>query len=169
MRMEANLSILFFFIYSISIAQTTCPCCTEQHDAFDFWEGDWIVYDTLGNQIGENTITSLENNCILNEHWRGAQGSTGRSYNYYDNTDSTWNQLWIDNGGNNLKLKGHAANNVMVMKSGLIQGRSSMYANRITWTLLDDKSVRQVWEIIDADGQVLSTAFYGIYKKRIDK
>jgi len=39
------------------IAQTDCACCTETHKQFDFWLGDWIVLDTLGNEVG--TVSQL--------------------------------------------------------------------------------------------------------------
>ncbi|MBK7967386.1 MAG: hypothetical protein IPK10_20365 [Bacteroidetes bacterium] len=91
------------------MAQSPCACCTENHKAFDFWVGDWMVFDTSGNKIGENKIDKIEGNCIINEHWIGGKGNTGSSYNFYDATDSTWNQLWIDSQGGNLVLKGKAS------------------------------------------------------------
>lgn len=115
------------------IAQNPCACCTENHKAFDFWVGDWMVYGTSGNKIGENKIDKIERNCILNEHWIGGKGGSGSSYNYYDTTDSTWNQLWIDNQGGNLILKGKASTHKMILKSKIQKGkRGNMFCNRIT-------------------------------------
>lgn len=148
-------------------AQNICPCCSDQHQLFDFWAGDWLVFDTSGTQVGENTIVKLENGCILNEHWRGAQGGTGRSYNYYDNADSTWNQLWIDNQGSNLNLKGKGTPGSMILESDLQPGkRVDYYFNRITWSANENGTVRQLWEILDKEGNVLSTAFDGLYRKK---
>jgi len=145
----------------------TCPCCTSYHQQFDFWVGDWKVYNKAGQLVGENTITKLENGCILNEHWRGATGSTGRSYNYFNLTDSTWNQLWIDNSGSHLELKGEAKPNQMILQSKLTKGQKvSEYYNRISWTKNEDNSVTQLWEILDKDFNVLSVAFEGIYRKK---
>lgn len=70
-------------------AQGDYPCCTEGHQAFDFWVGDWLVTDTTGTIRGKNTIQRVEDGCVLLEHWRGATGSTGRSLNYYDRTTAT--------------------------------------------------------------------------------
>lgn len=151
----------------IVVAQDDCACCTEYHSEFDFWVGDWQVYDTLGNLVGENTIEKLESNCIVSEHWRGAKGLTGRSYNYFNTSDSTWNQVWIDSGGNHLELKGTAAKGKMVLKSELLKGtRIDFYANRITWSENDDGTVTQLWEILDKNDAVLSVAFKGIYKRK---
>ena len=100
---------LALFCCNLVYSQTTpCACCTEKHQQFDFWVGEWVVFDTTGTKVGENTIEKLENDCILSEYWRGASGSTGRSYNYYNALDDTWNQTWIDNNGGSLVLKGKA-------------------------------------------------------------
>ena len=92
----ARVFILLGFLLLLqnqSISKTNGHCCTKQHQLFYFLVGDWIGFDTLGNQIGENTITKLEDNCILSEHWRSSGRSTGRSYNYFNAADSTWNLL----------------------------------------------------------------------------
>ena len=150
-----------------AFAQDDCACCSEYHHQFDFWVGEWIVYDTAGNVVGENTISKLEKGCIISEHWRGAQGTTGRSYNYFNPSDSSWNQVWIDSNGSNLVLKGKAQPGIMKMKSELLPGQKvDWYYNQITWTRNPDNSVTQLWEILDKDENVLAVAFRGIYKKK---
>ncbi len=157
----------FMLLAPALMAQNSCACCTENHSAFDFWVGDWMVYDTSGNKIGENKIDKIEGNCILNEHWIGRKGNTGSSYNYYDSNDSTWNQVWIDNQGGNLILKGHASTHKMILKSKFQKGPSgNLYCNRITWTLNTDGSVTQRWDITNENDDLLSVSFIGIYRKK---
>jgi hypothetical protein len=159
------LTVFLFSQYAFS--QTTCACCTESYKQFDFWIGEWNVYDTAGNKIGENLITKLENDCLISEHWTSVTGNTGRSFNYFDNNDSTWNQTWVDNQGTNLVLKGKAAPGKMILKSALQKGNSiDWYANKITWTRNADNSVTQVWEIVDKNDKTLSIAFKGNYKRK---
>ncbi len=148
-------------------AQDSCACCTADHGKFDFWVGEWEVQDTLGQVIGQNTIQKLEDNCILSENWRGAKGTTGRSYNYYDPTDSTWNQLWLDNSGTILKLKGYPATHQMVLKSTLLPGQKvDFFRHRITWTLNEDQTVTQQWDVVDQEDKLLQTVFVGIYHRK---
>lgn len=157
--------IILCFVSPFILAQTNCNCCSEEYSKFDFWLGDWNVYDTTGTLVGENTIVKLEDNCIVNEHWKGKGGVTGRSYNYYNQSDSTWNQLWLDNKGSSLELKGTAEEDKMILKSKLIKGKKvAWYANKITWTKNEDNSVTQIWEIVDENDKVLSVAFVGIYR-----
>jgi hypothetical protein len=163
------ITLLFtlFLFHNSSIAQGVCACCTDYHKQFDFWVGEWNVYDTSGNLLGENRIEKLEDNCILNEHWKGAKGYTGSSYNYFDLKDSTWNQVWIDGQGKSLVLQGSGSPNQMVMRSKLLKGKKvDWYYNRVSWTAKDDGSVEQLWELLDKEDKVLTTAFFGIYKRK---
>jgi hypothetical protein len=66
--------LAFFALTSTMKAQTNCACCNETHKQFDFWVGEWIVLDLLGNKVGENQISKIEENCIVSEHWKGAKG-----------------------------------------------------------------------------------------------
>lgn len=163
------LLVAFLFLgLSQSIAQTSenCSCCSSAHQQFDFWLGDWEVFDSQGNKIGENLIEKLENNCLITETWKAGNGSSGRSMNYYDTADETWNQLWVSSNGNILKLKGKGEPGKMILKSKLAQGKKGNYYNQITWSLNKDGSVTQYWEILDENGNFLSEAFKGIYRKK---
>ena len=152
---------------SQSFAQDTCPCCDDFHQQFDFWVGDWIVLDTAGNQVGTNTISKKESNCFLEEHWKSSQGSTGTSMNYFDKSDTTWNQLWIDNSGYVLKLKGVFDAGSMILKSDLNKGQKGVFFyNQIRWTKNSDGTVTQLWESYEENGKLIQTLFKGIYKSK---
>lgn len=144
-----------------------CACCTPFHQQFDFWLGDWTVIDTAGKYQGKNSIKKLENGCVLQENWTGAGTGTGTSYNYFDANDSTWNQVWIDNQGKALVLKGELIEGVMLMKSVLQPGEKvEQYYNQVSWTPNADGTVTQRWDVLNTDGIILSTLFLGIYTRR---
>jgi hypothetical protein len=165
--MKILYTALLFLLVSNLFAQTDCSCCDTFHKQFDFWIGDWTVLDTLGNKVGENQISKIEDNCIVLEHWKGAKGGTGTSMNYYDNSDSTWNQLWVDNKGSILKLKGRFTSGQMVLKSDMIKGQKvDYYYNQITWSQNEDGTVTQLWEIYDNTDKLLKMLFKGIYNKK---
>lgn len=160
-------TILLVLFTGNLLAQTNCSCCETTYKQFDFWVGNWSVTDTLGNTVGENNISKIEDNCIIIEHWKGATGSNGTSMNYYDKTDATWNQVWVDNNGNVLKLKGVFSSGKMILKSDLIKklDQKSFY-NQITWSKNDDGSVTQLWETYNEENKLLKTLFTGIYRKK---
>jgi len=157
------------FITSICLGQAEqCPCCTEQHAAFDFWVGTWEVTLPNGNIAGFNTIEKQQDGCMLQENWSGANGQyTGTSLNFYNRNTTQWEQLWIDNSGNPLKLKGNRVNNQMILSSDpFTQADGELYINRITWTLNEDGTVRQLWEVLK-DGTAVNVLFDGLYTKKM--
>lgn len=156
-------------VYAQSDEKPTCPCCTEAHQGFDFWVGDWVVFNDQGKIVGNNSITKDKtySNCVVREVWTAKGLSRGTSYNYYDRTDKTWNQVWIDNSGFSLTLKGNRVGNSMIMKSEILTGEKGNYYNQITWQLNEDESVTQTWDLFSEDGKLLQQAFKGIYKKTV--
>lgn len=168
MKKISYVLLVFLFAFSSVSGQSECKCCSEFHQQFDFWVGRWIVKDTTGNKVGENVISKLEGNCVVQEKWEGVSGTTGMSINYYDPLDDTWNQLWVDNGGNILKLKGVYDSNQMLLKSDLITINTQQYYNQIAWTPNDDGTVTQLWQTKDSNGNLLQTLFKGIYTRISD-
>jgi hypothetical protein len=167
--MKKTTAYLFFLLVLTATnvsSQTGCKCCDDGHRQFDFWIGDWIVKDTLGTVVGENRITKIEDGCVLKEQWTGTSGTTGTSMNYFDKSNKTWNQLWLDNGGNQLKLKGQLALGKMILRSEMEQTTDSNYYNQITWSKNEDGTITQLWEIFDASNQPLRTLFKGIYHRK---
>jgi len=165
-----NLSVIILllnFNYLISQNNESCACCTEDHKAFDFWIGDWTVYNSEGDIIGANKIVKKQDGCVLQENWTSSnQTNTGTSYNFFDSTDNIWNQVWISNTGNVLKLKGNLnSKGEMVLKSELVEDSKGDYYNQITWSKNKDSSVTQKWIIIDENGDILRDVFSGIYRR----
>ncbi|MEL6255765.1 MAG: hypothetical protein AAFR87_27415 [Bacteroidota bacterium] len=159
------LSQLFLSFTFAQTNATDCNCCSEAQKAFDFWIGDWVVYDTIGNKIGENKILSMQSHCVLQENW-ASLNSTGTSYNYYNKQDKSWNQLWVDNNGNPLVLKGSFQDGKMIMRDELSkQSNGQLAYNQISWEKQADGTVIQLWVVLDEDGKFLTQLFKGIYKK----
>lgn len=160
------INLLLIFTSSTYSQSNTCACCTNEYRKFDFWSGNWHVTSN-GQAAGTNNIYFIQDSCILMENWVGAGGTTGSSFNFYDKTDKTWNQLWIDNQGNKLKLKGQLDGNSMVMMSDpSINGNNQIVIHKITWTPLDNGDVRQLWESTQNGGKSWSVLFDGNYSKK---
>ena len=164
---------LLLFLTIVSFNQMTtqskksdqCNCCTEKHQQFDFWLGNWNVYNTNGKLIGTNTITKNYDGCMLKEEWVSAGSNRGTSTNYYNKDDDSWNQIWVDNSGYNLVLKGALTDGKMVLKSEVVKEKSGKHYNQITWTPNDDGTVTQLWEQFKTDGTIIKEVFKGVYKK----
>ena len=137
------------------------PCTAFEYRQFDFWLGDWEVRDASGKVAGRNEITSLHNGCLLFESWRGTGGVTGMSFNFYDAERRKWRQTWVDSTGGVLELEGVYADGRMLLAS---KPGDSM--DRVSWQLLPDGRVRQLWEASSDRGTTWKAAFDGYYQKK---
>lgn len=157
----------FFFTYSYLSFGQDCACCLEENRQFDFWIGDWEVFDTEGKKVGENLVHPIQSGCGLQENWT-SKTLTGTSYNFFNPADSLWHQIYIDNIGTVLELKGSYENGVMELVSESVlnsKGTFSWY-NRIRWSVEENGNVRQVWDIVTDKDSVLQVAFDGLYVQK---
>jgi hypothetical protein len=132
---------------------------------FDFWIGDWEVFQPDGKKAGENRITSIAGGCALLEAWTGRGGFSGNSLNRFDKDDKQWHQSWIDSMGGRLELAGGIEAGAMVMSSTSPHpdrpGITLM--QRISWSKNADGSVRQLWQNSEDGGRSWNTVFDGRY------
>lgn len=149
------------------------PCSAAEHRQFDFWLGEWQVFDPSGKQVGQSRIEAILNGCVLAEHWTSGGNppgaGDGRSFNLYNAQTGQWEQFWVDAQGGRLVLNGNFAAGSMVLsgqqpkadpKTGFAQ------RERITWTPNADGSVRQLWESSMDDGKTWTIAFDGQYRRK---
>lgn len=141
------------------------PCSSDQHRQFDFWIGKWTVTDR-GQVAGENDIQRILGGCALLENWTGAQGSVGKSLNFFDRVDGRWHQTWIDASGGALFLAGKYENGAMRLAGErAATAKSPAVRHRITWTPQPDGKVRQLWESSPVDQEEWTVQFDGLYER----
>jgi hypothetical protein len=139
------------------------PCGRAEAALFDFWLGDWDV-EAKGRVVGRNRITKILGGCTLLEEYSASGGAyEGKSFNYFDSSDSLWHQVWVDNGGTRLHLAGGFADGMMVM-SGERAARGQKVVDRISWTDNPDGTVRQLWELSKDKGATWKVLFDGLYR-----
>ncbi len=142
----------------LAVTEKLKPCNSSEHRAFDFWLGEWqVTTPSRPSWSATSSITLGNNGCSIHEHYVSQGGYTGNSINFYDATKKQWHQSWIDNQGGPLYLDG-----------GYSDGRMRLAdaSSRITWTLLEDGRVRQLWESTADEGKTWTVAFDGYYSRR---
>lgn len=140
------------------------PCSTAKYHQFDFWIGNWTVTSS-GQPAGTNSIHPILNDCALQENWQGTGGTTGTSFNIYDQATDKWHQTWIDDSGTLLQLDGGLQDGSMVMLGQRpAPDGNGMTTHRISWTPNPDGSVRQLWDA-SRDGETWTVLFDGLYQK----
>ncbi len=142
------------------VLDTLSPACTaSEHRAFDFWRGNWSVRVSSGGLAGTNLVHRLAG-CGIQENWRDASSGGGISLNMYDPRSDAWTQFYVASTGGSIELSGSLHGGAMVL-----QGPSGTVVDRITWSVLEDGRVRQLWERSTAGG-AFSTYFDGYYERR---
>ncbi len=168
MKMNLGGSFLALILASSAVAQTDTPvimCGSAEHHAFDFWEGTWRVTTPDGKHLGDNSLVKIQDGCILRENWRSATSPyTGTSYNFYNQKSAQWEQLWLDNQGGSLHMRGNRVDDKMIMTTEKVKNEDGdEQFNQITWTANADGTVRQEWLLITA-GQEDKVLFDGLYQ-----
>jgi hypothetical protein len=144
-------------------AAPPAPCADAASRQFDFWIGDWDVFNPEGRQVGTNRIALLYG-CVLHESWKAAKVVEGQSFNRYDADRGVWHQTWVDNTGSLLLLEGGLRDGAMVLSDATVPGRKAgAPVSEIRWTREGDGTVRQVWLTTSDGGKTWKTAFDGRY------
>ncbi|MDX1624181.1 MAG: hypothetical protein R3199_09385 [Gemmatimonadota bacterium] len=151
---------LLLLLAAAAHAQAPPDCSAPEHRQFDFWIGEWEVFDPEGEKVGENTITAIQDGCALREEWESVGDHAGTSLNFYDRDTGRWYQTWIANNGNDLHLTGGLEEDGTMVMESLLEGERR---DRITWIPADDGSVRQVWDVSIDGGETWKTGFEGRY------
>jgi hypothetical protein len=173
--MRTTTILLFTMLSATSAAaqtQTAQPqqpaapprCDTPEFRQFDFWVGDWVVVNG-GQELGRNRITLEEDGCVVHEHWTGAGGGTGQSFNFYDRRDGRWHQVWVSSWGGALNLSGALTDGAMRYTGLTRRPDGGTMEHRLSFTPNADGTVRQLWETSTDGGKTWSTAFDGTYRK----
>lgn len=153
---------LVLLVLPLKGQEAPVACDSEAHRAFDFWVGTWRVFDREGAHVGVNEIQRGEADCVITEAYKSVTSPfTGRSLNFLNPDTGKWEQLWVDNQGNYLHLYGGLQNGVMVLQGDHGKGENRR-TDKISWALLDDGRVRQLWERRQDTGE-WTTIFEGFY------
>jgi ketosteroid isomerase-like protein len=121
MKRATPTRILFASLYCICLsslfAQTSSHTCTSpEHRQFDFWIGNWDVFDTGGSTpVAHARIDSILDGCVLREDYRGIDGHVGQSFTIYDNHRKLWHQTWVTNRGELLEIDGNMEQGKIVL------------------------------------------------------
>jgi hypothetical protein len=164
--MKCSLAIAALVLAGPALAAQTPPPPPPESAQFDFWVGDWDVSAPDGKTAGENHIEKIGAGWGLSENWTGAGGGTGKSLNTWLPDKKQWRQFWVGNGGA-LELTGGLNSRGEMVLAGTTATTTGATMERITWTPNPDGSVRQYWQQSTDGGATWTTAFDGLYRKKV--
>jgi ketosteroid isomerase-like protein len=151
--MKATSLFLLLLATMPAFAQTApSPCSAPAYRAFDFWLGDWDVFDDADNSLAARVrITSALNGCALREDYSGIDGSSGESLSSWDESHHVWRQNWVSGRGSQVSIEG-ALHDGSIVLTGPEQGTHTPDLVRGTWSP-EATGVREVGERSTDDGR----------------
>jgi len=104
-------------------------CSVPSYRQFDFWAGDWDVFD-VGSpiQVAHAKVDLILDGCVLREDYQGTDGHKGQSFTIHDVARDVWHQTWVTNRGELLQIEGKMDAGVMILtgedhtKHALVRG-----------------------------------------------
>ena len=168
--MRRLIDYLFVFVVASIASASSFACGEGDYRAWDFWVGDWQVTSPDGALQGTNSITREENGCLLVERWRGAGGSTGQSYNFFDPGAQRWRQVWVSSSAI-IDYSGGLTDEGAMRLEGQITYQSSgqeipFYGQ---WSKQTDGSVLQELFQWNTERDDWDSWFVGIYRRSTPK
>jgi tetratricopeptide (TPR) repeat protein len=125
------------------------PCVySDEAKQFNFWVGEWDVYNPQGRKDGTSSIQSFGSGCGLLENWTGTIGGNGKSINFYDAGDKKWHQYWIGAAGGPQRYAGSFSDGAIRYVG---EATAAGPLVRLTFFNIDADTVRQLSEM-SADG-----------------
>ena len=166
------------FITSSTIAQTEksesdsqliTSDSTEKNisNDFDFVIGNWEMFDTDGNKLGEQVYVKREQGHLITEEWTTVTGGTGLGMTFVDPKTGLWRQVYVSSLGIIDYSGGIDENGSMVLEGTIYptDGSPSSPVQGI-WTKKDDGTMKEEFLILNAKTNTWITFYLGIAHRK---
>lgn len=143
--------------YAVRWPEPVAPCESREAAQFDFWVGHWS-FSAPNAAPGTNDVTRESAGCLIQERFRDAHGTVGRSISLLSPLDGRWHQTYVDSVGGRLVLVG-----------GFEDGRMRLYetvARRFSWLRETPDRVRYFEERTADGGATWTVPFDAVYARR---
>ena len=135
----------------------SAPCDSPQHHQFDFWVGDWQVFDAKTNQlVGFDRVEKHSRGCIVQQNLTMITDlyrrpgvdyrMTGIGVNRFDG--ASWLEMWADNQWGAIVLHGMPAAGKAMVLTTITPSRNRDL--RLEWENRSDGSVRALQYVAPA-------------------
>ena len=95
--------------------RTAGACSAPEYRQFDFWLGDWDVFEAdTGARSAHVIVDRILDGCVIREQYEDPTGQHGQSLSSYVAPAKHWQQTWVTNKGALLVIQGHWDGSQMV-------------------------------------------------------
>jgi ketosteroid isomerase-like protein len=103
-------------VFSAVPTETQPGCSGSDYRQFDFWVGDWDVFDVSGEaRVAGVHVDRVLDGCALRERYQDNNGMQGESLSIYDASRGLWHQSWFTNRGRYLSIDGKLDSGAMIL------------------------------------------------------
>jgi len=145
------------------------PACTDAgFAAFDFWVGEWDVYQNGKDAlVAHSKVEKLYGGCAIRENWMPLKGAGGGSLSDFEPATGRWHQTWIGSAPGRVDFDGGPSGGKMVLTgwwphSGP-KGEDGL--TRMTYSPSERNGVRQFGEFSADQGLTWQTTFDLVYRR----
>lgn len=144
---------------NIALDKKRRPCMySDNARQFDFWTGEWDVFNTQGQKAGTSVVQQISQGCAILENWSSTLGGSGKSINFYDPQTGKWYQYWMGANGIPSRYEGVYKDGAMRYE-GEAQAATGKVHTRLTFFNLDANTVRQLAEQSGDDGKTWTVTY----------
>ena len=135
-----------------SAPQSPGACIAPSYRGFDFWIGDWDVFEEgKPAKVAHARIDSILSGCVLREDYRASDGHEGQSFTIYDNTRDVWHQTWVTSQGVLLEIEGKLENGRIVLggknqKGEVVRGTWELVPGGVHETAIKSADEGHTWQ-----------------------
>lgn len=152
-----------------AVTDKVYPCLKNARQReFDFWVGDWDVYQTGTNRlVGHSSIQVISGGCSILENWTAlGYPSSGKSMNFVDPATGKWKQVWVGSGGGVTEyINGEYRDSAMQFES-TTQTPQGTAKVRFRFFNQGPGQVRQFQEYTQDDGKTWNVSYDLTYIRR---
>lgn len=164
------LIVCLFSVQPMLTAQSSTqasPCSSSVNRAFDFWVGEWDVFDVdkPDTMAAHARVDLILGDCVLHEDYQQVDGFRGESFSSYDAARKQWHQSWVTNRGSLLMIDGGLQSGDMILsgESHTRDGKTQLV--RTTWKL-EGKNVRETAVVSHDEGKTWAPLFDMVFRPK---
>jgi hypothetical protein len=148
-------------------APKSAVCEAAEYRQFDFWLGDWDVfdYDDTTKVIAHAKVERIVEGCAIHELYVQNDGLIGDSILSFDAVRQVWQQTWVTNRGSLMVIAGRFKDGAVTLEGPTHQRDGSTALQRITWRT-EGSGVRESASISKDGGKTWAPAFDVLFRKR---
>jgi hypothetical protein len=141
-------------------------CTAAPYHQFDFFVGQWNVYDAKGRFLGSDVVEKRLNGCVIYERYTNPDGSVGIGLSGYQAKNGTWHQDFMGDDGLVVLLDGSRGHLAAMVMSGVDYPADGTRRHDTGIWVVHGAVVEETWTVSIDNGKTWKTQFHGFFHRK---